>query len=141
MDPNDTRTLAWADVGTWTATAISRSLASYAILQGTVVLAYGPDRWQTSPALQTALQVPGQTATWGVALAVAGLVGLYGSLRKKMHLTAAGHFAAGLWSMFFAISMARYLLPGTAAPTTGFFVYGAESVVFLTLAYGAWRLR
>lgn len=131
----------WADVGTWTATALSRLLATYAICQGLTVVAYGPDRWQTSPALRVALDVPGATATWGGALLLAGLIGLAGSLTRRPRLTAAGHGLAGLWSMFFAVSMADALLPGSTGPTTGVFVYGAESVAFVVLAFGAWRLR
>lgn len=131
----------WYDVGTWSATALSRLLASYAILQGATVILYGPDRWTSSPALQTALSLPGQTVTWGGWLLLAGTVALYGSVTRRMHLTFAGHALAGMWSMFFAVSMSRSLLPGAAGPTTGVFVYGAESVAFMVLAYGAWRLR
>lgn len=131
----------WYDVGTWSATALSRLLASYAILQGATVSLYGPDRWATSPALQVALTLPGKTTTWGTVLLLAGSLALYGSITRRMRLTFTGHGLAGLWSMFFAVSMARSLLPGAAGPTTGVFVYGAESVCFLVLAYGAWRLR
>lgn len=131
----------WVDVGVWTATAVSRLLATYAIAQGLTVIVYGPDRWLTSPALQAALELPGRTTTWGAVLLLAGLVGLFGSVTRRMHLTALGHALAGMWSMFFAVSMTPALLPGSGGPTTGVFVYGAEAAIFLTLAYGAWRLR
>ena len=131
---------AWQSVGVWTATAVSRTLASYAIVQGVTVAAFGSHRWASSPALQTALQLPGRTTTWGVVLAVAGSIALFGSLTRQMALTSVGHWLAGLWSLFFAVSQVPVAL-NSSTPTTGIFVYAAEAVLFFTVAVGAWRLR
>lgn len=135
------RSAQWAAVSLWTTTAVARLIGTYGLVQGLTVAWYGPDRWRTSPALAPALQVPGQTTTWGITLALAGLLCLWGSLTRHMAAAAVGQYVAAVWSLFFTLAQAVAVSRSEHTPTTGVVVYALVALLQLTLAAGAWRLR
>jgi hypothetical protein len=109
-------------------------MATYAIFQGVVICLGGSERWRGA-ALAVAMQVPGAPATWGVALAIFGVLALGGTFLVKMHLTSGSLWLIGAWCMFFALSQFLVVVKDAHAGTTGVGTYGVLAVTAYVLAY------
>jgi hypothetical protein len=121
------------ELSRWVVQAMARLLATYAIIQGVVIVTGGAQRWG-SPALAIALQVPGAPATWGVVLGTCGAIALGGTFLVNMRLTAAALWLIGAWCMFFAISQLLVVVKDNHAGTTGVGTYAVLSIAASVLA-------
>jgi hypothetical protein len=129
-----------ARLAQWVVQALTRLLATYAILQGVFIVLGGRERW-TGRSLATALLLPGAPASWGVVLAFFGVLCLLGTFTTRMTLTAAGAFGIGAWSIFFAASQLITFFQAPNVPTTGIFTYSHLAVSACVLAWLYWKSR
>lgn len=121
------------DLSRWVVQALTRLLASYAIVQGFVIIIGGPRRWG-SPTLAVAMQVPGAPATWGIVLMVFGAFALLGTFTVQLRLVAWSIGLVGAWCMFFSVSQLIVVSHDQRAGTTGVGTYATLAVVALVLA-------
>lgn len=122
------------DLSRWVVQALTRLLATYAIVQGFVICIGGSERWRGA-ALAVAMQVPGAPATWGVALGIFGALALAGTFIVRMQLTSASLWLVGAWCMFFALSQFLVVVKDPHAGTTGVGTYTVLAVASYVLAY------
>lgn len=120
----------------WVIQALARLLATYALVQGVVIVMGGAQRWRGS-ALAIAMQVPGAPATWGIALGICGALALLGTFRARMLLTSAALSLIGAWCMFFAISQLIVVVRDPHAGSTGVGTYTVLAIIaaVLSVAY------
>jgi len=123
-------------IAQWTVQALTRLLATFAIIQGVAIVVGGPGRWR-GPSFTTALSVPGAPASWGIVLGVLGTVALLGTFTRHHTATGIAAIGIGAWSMFFATSFVITAARYEGAATTGIFTYGQLCVasVVLGVAY------
>lgn len=100
----------------------------YAVVQGVGVCLGGIGRWQ-SPAFGVIRQVPGSPYSWGVPLAVCGLVVLTASLLGRFWLKAAGLLGTSIWSFAFGSGAFSATMSSPVASTTGGPAYLLISVI------------
>jgi hypothetical protein len=100
----------------------------YAIVQGAGIIWGGRDRW-SSPSYAVALHMPYAPTSWGVALILAGLLTLVGSLARRWRVKAAGLVAIAIWSWFFGRATFAAALQSPLAGTTGPIVYWKDALV------------
>ena len=125
-------------ISQWTVQALTRLLATFAILQGVGIVLGGPTRW-VGPAFALALSVPGAPATWGITLGALGAVALAGTFSARHSLTGLACVAIGAWSLFFAGSFLITAQCSSTAATTGIFAYGHLCVLACTLGVAYWK--
>jgi hypothetical protein len=123
-------------VSQWMVQAITRLVATYAIVQGLLIIIGGRHRW-SAPSFSTAMTVPGAPASWGVALLVFGVLTLGGtfiltSLGTK--LVAVGTSGTSAWCVFFAGSLAVAAWHNPQASTMGVLTYVLFAVMAASLA-------
>jgi len=116
----------------WAVQALARLFCTFGIIQGVLVIHGGRRRW-SSPAFDTALNVPGAPASWGVAILVIGIVGLYGTLALKLKVVFFAMWAISCWFMFFTISLLHAALKNPDAATTGIITYGTMGITAAVL--------
>lgn len=121
------------DLAQWVVQALSRLLATFAILQGAAIILGGRDRWQGS-GFTVAMTVPGAPATWGWALLGFGAAALWATWAPKRRVAAVALTGIGAWCLFFAGSFVKVVLDIPNAPTTGIFTYGFMAVFACVLA-------
>lgn len=106
-------------------TILSRSTiwvwGCYAIVQGLGICWGGIDRW-SGAAFTTIRHLPGSPYSWGIPLAVAGAVIIFGSLRRSNRIRNVGLIGASVWSVCFASGALSATLRANAS-TTGPPVY------------------
>lgn len=100
----------------------------YAIVQGVWVCLGGIGRW-ASPAFGMIRQVPGSPYTWGIPLAVFGVVVLTASLLGRFWLKAAGLLGISVWAFAFGVGAVGAITMSPTASTTGGPTYLVISVV------------
>lgn len=121
------------DTAVWAIVALTRLAGSYALVLGVVFSVGGRDR-MVGPSWQATLQVPGSPASWGVALAVIGVLILIGSLRV-LRLRVVCLWLSAVWHLFFAGSFLLPLIEGVrGAAVTGVIAYGLIAVIHVVLA-------
>jgi len=116
-----------ADLSQWVVQALSRLFSTYAIVIGIFVITGGRERW-SSPAFETAMQVPGAPASWGVAILIIGSVGLFGSLTARLRMVSGAMMGISIWCTFFTLSLLHAALKHPEAATTGVLTYGTMAV-------------
>lgn len=106
------------------------ALSLWAVYYGLVTILGGAARW-SSPAYETALQVPGAPESWGIVLLLAGITSIIGWLAKNRILLIAGNGLAFFWTFGFAISL---LITLAQSPTVGFGGFG--TYLMLSIMFG-----
>lgn len=124
----------------WIVQALARLICTYAIIQGAGIVLGGPQRWQ-SRGLATAMSVPGAPDSWGLALAILGVVGLVATFKPHARWTAASLVGVAAWSYFFAITLGDTTVRDPHVATTGSPVYTLSACVACILAVAYWRSR
>lgn len=128
------------DICTWVVQALVRLFATYASVQGALILIGGRARW-SSPGYVTALMVPGAPSSWGLVLLVVGTLTLVATFRVLMRTAAAGLALMGFWCFFFALSGAITAIKNPLAGTTGTPTYGCLGVACVVLGIAYWQGR
>jgi ABC-type xylose transport system substrate-binding protein len=136
-DPN---TPHWNSIGAWVATAVSRVLAFYAVVQGLNILVLDEKRW-SGPAYHTAMSIPGGPDTWGALLLCAGAVAFLGSVIRHMRWVAVGHTLCAVWAFFFALAFLRAAIVTSTTGTTGVVAYSAIGALSMIIAASAVQLN
>jgi len=119
-------------VAQWTVQALTRLLATFALVQGASIIVGGPGRWR-GPAFALALTAPGAPASWGVALLLCGGVALGCTFANAHTGTFWSMLALGTWALFFAVSFAVTAMRNPHAATTGVWAYFTFSIASCTL--------
>lgn len=127
-----------SQISQWTVQALTRLLATFAIIQGLAIIAGGPGRWR-GPSFTTALSVPGAPASWGVVLAALGTATLAGTFTRRRSLTGVAAIGIGAWALFFAFSFVVTAMQYRGAATTGIFTYGQLCVSSVVLGVAYWK--
>ena len=127
-------------VAQWVVQALTRLLATFAIIQGAFIIMGGPERWR-APSFAAAMTVPGAPASWGWALAALGALTLAGTFTAHMRVTAVSAIGIGAWCLFFAISFTITALRDPSAATTGVWAYGTFAVAGSTLGVAYYQSR
>lgn len=131
--PRNTELTIDPHVAQWAIRVITRIFAIYAVVVGCAIVVGGAPRF-AGVSYRVALSIPGAPATWGVVIAVAGLVALTGSLVGKPTLTGVGMAAAAIWSLLFASAFALTAWQYPEANTTAVWIYLSMSFVLFLLA-------
>lgn len=116
-------------VATWTVQALSRVLASYALVQGLNLIIGGHQRFSASH-FTVARLLPLAPASWGTMLAAFGVFALIGSLADQRLLIRLGHRLSAVWCLFFSITFVLSAYRNPTAATSVIFSY-----LFLALCY------
>jgi hypothetical protein len=120
--------------------ALTRLLATFGVLQGLGIILGGPGRWG-SPSLRVAMMVPYAPASWGVAIAILGVLAIAGTFLARHRLTSLAMFGMSAWCLFFAIGLLVTVLREPKVSTTGVPTYFALAIVCccLSVAYAQSR--
>jgi len=122
----------------WISRALARWWLSVAVVLGLVIIVGGAIRW-TGPAYADALTYPYAPASWGITLCTIGMVGLAGSLFRRLRVVAISLGVLAVWCLFFALSFYTVARTNPTAGTTGIPIYLGVAVNALVLAVGHWR--
>jgi hypothetical protein len=122
----------------WAIQALARWTLTVGIGLGVLILIGGRARW-SSPAYQDALRYPGAPASWGWAIGLVGLAGVYCSLTGRLRCVAICLFLAAVWCAFFCISLVSTAIRIPFAGTTGIGIYAGTCVTAGVLAAVHWR--
>lgn len=112
-------------------------MASYAILQGILIIVGGPDRF-AALGYSAAMQLPGAPESWGVAILLAGVTAFWGVKTRTYRLGGLGMLLAALWSLMFAIAFCISATRYPEANLTAIAAYGKDAILF-TLMASAYR--
>lgn len=116
----------------WAVQALSRLLATAGFILGLNVI-FRPG-WDGHQIYATALMLPGAPPSWGWAILLCSITIGFGQWRRKMSCTAAGHFAAAIWAMFFGLSILKTFWDTPTIPTGGIVTYFTIAVTHLVIA-------
>ena len=109
--------------------------AGYAMVQGILIIIGGASRF-SAEAYYVAMLLPSAPASWGWALLVFGIAAFVGVKNRMYKIASLGMFAAGSWSMGFAIAFLVSSIQDPSANLTAFPVYTKDAVLFLLLFSG-----
>jgi hypothetical protein len=97
-------------------------MAAGAIVQGAGILLADQSRF-ASPGYSVIRQVPGGMDAWAVALLIAGVVALVGSLTLHFRVKGAGMFLIAIWCFAFGVGAFAAIVANPNAGPTGPVVY------------------
>lgn len=117
----------------WAVQALTRLVATYAVIQGILIVTGGPKRW-SSPGLAVAMSVPGAPASWGISLGIFGLITMCATFTYRQMLVAVGVFMIGVWCFFFCTASLLSVIRTPTTATTGVPTYTVLSIIAMTLA-------
>lgn len=117
----------------WASRAAAYVFSVYGVLQGTVIILGGPNRF-SAIGYRTAMAVPGAPPSWGWFLLVASLAAVIGVRMGKWRIGQWGMGACGLWSMFFAVTFAVSAVRYENANLTAMVTYGKDAVMFILIS-------
>lgn len=121
----------------WLIQSLTRWTATYAILQGIAIILGGRQRW-VAKALQVALSVPGAPTSWGIVLALFGVIVLWCTFNYKPRLALLGMLGIGAWAFFFALALIPAVIePNSRITSTGIgtYIYVGVGACLLGYAY------
>lgn len=106
----------------WILTGVVRLSATIAAAFGVAIVVVDDIRFY-APSFASMLSVPGAPASWGVALFVAAVATLLGSLTGRRRMTKVGLIGITSWCFFFGISFGITFFQDDRAAVTGVFAY------------------
>lgn len=109
--------------------------ACYAILQGTVILIGGPERF-SALGYDVANHIPGSPYIWGVFIGTAGVIAFFGVKTRTYLLGGIGMIIAAVWSTMFAGAFLISAIQSPESNLTAIVAYGKDAVLFTLLAAG-----
>ena len=112
----------------------TRLTATWAVLLGVAFTGGGTQRI-VGPTWSGIASVPGAPATWGIPLAVLGVVALVGSLRDVRVPAVAGLYGIAVWCLAIMYGFARGVINDAHAAVTGPFTYALIAGLAILFAY------
>lgn len=108
----------------------ARVYATFAILVGIATIGGGRNRW-SAEAYETALEVPGAPATWGVVILLFGSLMMFGALTAHRATLMTGALGCGFWCMFFGVTFLFGTYTNPRVGPLGTIIWGTFAVLFL----------
>lgn len=125
-------------VAQWTIQALVRGAGTLATIMGLNIIIGGAERW-SSRSYATALQVPGAPASWGVVLAVFGLLAISATFAGRAKLVAISMYLLAAWALFFSLAFGKTALEDAHASSGGFWAYLGIAFGSIVLGAAYWQ--
>lgn len=120
--PQHTERVIDAVVAQWFVRCVTRLIAAYAVVVGVAILIGGPQRF-AGLSYRVAIQTPGAPSSWGVAIILAGVLMLAGSLFAMPRIIALGALLGAIWAALFAWAFSVAAIRYDEANTTAQWAY------------------
>lgn len=114
-------------------------LTAWAIIQGALTIAAGPERW-SQPQYAAAMSVPAAPTSWGILLAGAGIIMGIALIGRHRALLATATIIAGFWNGALALFTLTAYLEHPGVPLTSAANWSCLGIAYLIVAM-AWADR
>jgi hypothetical protein len=131
--PRNTELVVDQHAAQWFVRTVTWATAVYAIGVGITILLGGTARF-AGLSYQVALNTPGAPSSWGISIALVGLLMLVGSLTKRVRITAFAAMVGCIWALLFTWAFLVAAVTHDSTNTTAPWAYTLLSVVFGLIA-------
>lgn len=123
-------------ISRWVVQALARLSLTFGVILGALIVIGGEPRF-SGPSYASALTYPGAPTSWGVAVALFGLLGITASLLGRTRWVSWMLYLCTGWALFFSYSLVQSAIESNTAGLTGPVIYThfAISAVVLGVAH------